>query len=364
MDYKVERRAFTLIGATALVTLFGNNAKAEQPLSQSPEGLAFKLPSPRAPPSIGADLPDLPPPPPPDLSARLFPGFRSLDVSTSGAVIRTLTKGSGPPLLLIHGHPETHVTWHKVAPALADAGYSVVVPDLRGYGDSSKPDYSPQSRNYSFRAMAQDMVEVMAHLGHASFMVAGHDRGGRVTHRMCLDHPQAVQKAAVLDVAPTLTMYDDTNKEFATKYVWWFLQIQPAPMPEHLISVDPGYYLRDHLAVQGKTHGAVTPEAMAEYIRTYCCKGTIRAVCEDYRAAAGIDLDQDRADDKAGHRIKAPLLALWGAKGTVGQLWDVLATWRPKSDASVEGQALPCGHLIPEERPDLVISEFQRFFRA
>ena len=208
------------------------------------------------------------------------------------------------------------------------------------------------------------MVEVMAHLGHPAFMVAGHDRGARVIHRMCLDYPKAVQKAAVLDIAPTLTMYDDTSKEFATKYVWWFLQIQPAPMPEHLISVDPGYYLRDHLAVQGKTPGAVTPEAMAEYIRAYCCKGTIRAVCEDYRAAAGIDLDQDRADDKNGHRIKAPLLVLWGEKGTVGQMWDVLATWRPKSDASVEGRGLPCGHLIPEERPDLVISEFRTFFKT
>ena len=180
-------------------------------------------------------------------------------------------------------------------------------------------------------------------------------------HRMMLDHPDAVLKAAVLDVAPTLTMYDDTSKEFATKYVWWFLQVQPAPMPEHLIGLDPGYYLRDHLAVQGKTPGAVTPEAMAEYIRCYCCRGTIRAVCEDYRAAAGIDLDQDRADDAAGHRIGAPLLALWGAEGTVGKLWDVLATWRPKTHAYLEGQALPCGHLLPEEQPDLVISHFRRF---
>jgi haloacetate dehalogenase len=177
-----------------------------------------------------------------------------------------------------------------------------------------------------------------------------------------LDHPDVVTKGAVLDIAPTLTMYDDTSKEFATKYVWWFLQIQPAPMPEHLISLDPGYYLRDHLAVQGKTPGAVTPEAMAEYIRCYCCKGTIRAVCEDYRAAAGIDLDQDRADDKAGRKIKAPLLALWGAKGTVGKLWDVLAAWRPKTQAALEGHALPCGHLIPEEQPEMVISDFRRFF--
>jgi haloacetate dehalogenase len=264
----------------------------------------------------------------------------------------------------MHGHPEMHVAWHKVAPALVDAGFFVVLADLRGYGDSSKPGYSPQSRDYSFRAMGQDMVEVMSRLGHVSFMAAGHDRGGRVLHRMCLDYPDAIQKAAVLDVAPTLTMYDGTNKAFATKYVWWFLQIQPAPMPEHLIGLDPRYYLRDHLAVQGKTPGAITPEAMAEYIRCYCCRGTIRAMCEDYRAAAGIDLDQDRADEKTGRKIRIPLLALWGAKSTVGQMWDVLATWRAKSDASVEGEALPCGHLIPEEQPDLVVSHFRRFFTA
>ena len=253
------------------------------------------------------------------------------------------------------------MTWHKVAPALADS-HRVIVPDLRGYGDSSKPNYSPRSQEYSFRAMAQDMVEVMARFGDKQFMVAGHDRGGRVVHRMMLDHPGAVTKGAVLDIAPTLTMYDDTSKEFATKYVWWFLQIQPAPMPEHLIGLDPAYYLRDHLAVQSKTPGAVTPEAMAEYIRCYCCNGTIRAVCEDYRAAAGIDLDQDRADEAADNKIRAPLLALWGAKGTVGKLWDVLSTWRSKTQAALEGEALPCGHLIPEEQPEIVISHFQRFF--
>ena len=232
-------------------------------------------------PTIGADLPELPTAQPAGVSEFLFPGFKSQDIQTNGAIIRTLSKGNGQPLLLIHGHPGTHVTWHKVAPVLVDAGYRIVLSNLRGYGDPFKPGYSLQSSSYSFRAMAQDMVDVMRQLGHAAFMVAGHGRGGRVVHRMCLDHPDAVQKAAVLDVAPTLTMYDDTSKEFATRYIWWFLQIQPAPMPEHLISVGPGYYLRDHLAVQGKTPGAVTPEAMAEYVRCYCCTGTIRAVCED-----------------------------------------------------------------------------------
>ncbi len=360
----IGRRTAAALGMTTLAAAIVPKARSQEAFAPTPQNLASELPSPRPVPPVGADLPELPPPQPEGVSEALLPGFKSQDIQVTGATIRVLTKGEGQPLLLIHGHPETHMTWHKVAPALADAGYCIVLPDLRGYGDSSKPGYSPQSRDYSFRAMAQDMVEVMAHLGHATFMVAGHDRGGRVVHRMCLDHPEAVQKAAVLDVAPTLTMYDGTNKEFATRYVWWFLQVQPAPMPEHLISVDPGYYLRDHLAVQGKTPGAVTPEAMAEYVRTYCCQGTIRAVCEDYRAAAGIDLDMDRADDKAGHKIKAPLLALWGTKGTVGQLWDVLATWQPKTQATLEGEALPCGHLIPEERPDLVIAQFRRFFTA
>jgi haloacetate dehalogenase len=266
-------------------------------------------------------------------------------------------------LLLIHGHPETHLTWHKIATALAEE-YTVVLPDLRGYGDSSKPGYSEDHRNYSFRAMALDQVEVMRQLGHERFLVAGHDRGGRVAHRLCLDHPDVVEKVALLDVAPTLTMYEQTTKEFATKYVWWFLQIQPAPMPEHLIGLDPAYYLRDHLAVQGKTTGAISPEVMAEYIRCYCCLGTIRAVCEDYRAAAGLDLEQDREDESRNRYIQAPVLALWGAKGAVGHLWDVLATWRAKSNSTVSGKPLPCGHLLPEEDPEGVLAAFREFFRA
>ncbi len=362
MHPDINRRTLAGLTAAAATAAFGRSAEA-QSLPPTPGNLERELPSSRPPPGVGAELPELPSPQPAGLSDRLFPGFRADSVKTAGASIHTLSKGSGPPLLLLHGHPETHVTWHKVAPALAET-HTVVLADLRGYGDSSKPGYSEDSRDYSFRAMAQDMVDVMQHYGHPRFMVAGHDRGGRVVHRMMLDHADAVLKGCVLDVAPTLTMYDDTSQEFATKYLWWFLQIQPAPMPEHLISLDPGYYLRDHLAVQGKTPGAVTPEAMAEYIRCYCCQGTIRAVCEDYRAAAGIDLEMDRADDKAGHRIAAPLLALWGAQATVGKLWNVLDTWRAKTQAPLEGEALPCGHLIPEEQPELVIARFRQFFRG
>jgi haloacetate dehalogenase len=309
-----------------------------------------------------AALSRLPLPPSEATTRSMFPGFTTHSIKTSGAEIFALTGGSGPPLLLIHGHPETHVTWHKIAADLA-RDYTVVIPDLRGYGDSSKPDGGERQINYSFRAMAQDQVDTMQHFGHEQFFVAGHDRGARVAHRLCLDHPESVRKVCVMDIAPTLTMYADTNKEFATRYVWWFLQIQPFPMPEHIIGLDPEYYLREHLAVQGKTPGAVTPEAMAEYLRCYCCTGTIHAACEDYRAAAGVDLQMDEADDKAGHKIAAPLLALWGAKGVVGHLWDVLATWRAKA-TTVSGRALDCGHLLPEEQPAEVLAELQQFFRG
>ena len=359
----MNRRNFNMLGiSTAALTLM-RSASGQEAQAPSSDNLAKALPSPNPGPSSCSELPELPSPPSDAATEKLFPGFKSQYIKTSGATIRVLTKGDGPPLLLLHGHPETHVTWHKVAPALA-AQYSVVVPDLRGYGDSSKPAYSEDHSNYSFRAMAQDQVEVMRQLGHTHFLLAGHDRGGRTAHRLCLDHPEAVKKVVLMDIAPTLTMYNETSKEFATKYVWWFLQIQPAPMPEHLISLDPVYYLRDHLFVQSKTPGAVTPEAMAEYIRCYCCKGTIRAVCEDYRAAAGTDLDMDRADDAAGHKIKAPVLALWGAKGTVGHLYDVIATWKPKASGPVTGKALPCGHLLPEEAPEDVLEELRTFFGA
>jgi haloacetate dehalogenase len=312
-------------------------------------------------PAVPAKLPELPARPSPETTRKLFPGFTEHDVPTTGATIRALKGGKGPPLLLVHGHPETHVAWHKIALALA-ADFTVVVPDLRGYGDSSKPPGGEKSVNYSPRVMAQDMVEVMKHFGFDRFGIAGHDRGGRVAHRLALDHRDRVTRVAVLDIAPTLTMYRDTNQEFATKYVWWFFQIQPAPLPEHLIGLDPAFYLKEHLAVQNKTPGAVTKEALAEYLRCYCCTAAIHAACEDYRAAAGVGLELDAADEKAGRKVTAPLLALWGTKGVVGQMWDVLKTWRAVA-SDVSGKALDCGHLLPEERPDQVIAELRQFFR-
>jgi haloacetate dehalogenase len=221
-----------------------------------------------------------------------------------------------------------------------------VLTDLRGYGDSSKPPGGENHADYTFRAMAQDQVEVMSQLGHTRFSVAGHDRGGRVAHRMCLDYPMWLRK--------------------------WRFSISPLPLRCTAIRIRnslpsisggfPVYYLRDHLLVQGKTPGAVTPEAMAEYIRCYCSKASIHAVCEDYQAAASVDLEMDRVDDAAGRRIQAQVLAVWGAEGTVGHLWDVLATWRAQASGSVTGKALPCGHLIPEESPQELLSEFRSFF--
>lgn len=354
----MNRRNFTMIGLAAASAALWNRSSAQEP---TPSRLQGALPS--TGPSLKpcSELPLSPAPPSPQITEKLFPGFHAETLESSGARIRVLTKGSGKPLLLLHGHPETMVTWHKIASALAES-HQVVLTDLRGYGDSSKPEGGENHVNYSFRAMAQDQIEVMRQLGHNRFFLAGHDRGGRVAHRLCLDHPDAVERVAFLDIAPTLTMYQDTSKEFATRYVWWFFQIQAYPMPEHFIGLDPVYYLRDHLFVQGKTSGAVTPEAMGEYQRCYCSLQSIHAVCEDYRAGASIDLDMDRSDDAAGHKIVCPVHALWGAKGTVGQLWNVIDTWKAKASGLVTGRALPCGHLLPEEQPDEVLSEFRSFF--
>ncbi len=286
-------------------------------------------------------------------------GFRLVDVELEpGLSIRAAAGGAGPPLLLLHGHPQTHVTWRKVAPALAQR-FTVIAADLRGYGDSAKPEGGENHIAYSKREMARDQVAVMQALGFPRFGVVGHDRGGRVVHRMALDHPDAVERLAVIDIAPTATMYARTDRVFATRYFWWFFLIQPEPLPERLIAADPEFFLRTHIDGQSKTPGATEPEAFAEYLRCYLKPETRHAICEDYRAAATIDLDHDAAD--AAKRIEAPLLALWGAKGTVGQLYDVLQTWREKSD-HVEGRALPCGHTLQEELPNETAEELLAFF--
>ena len=287
-----------------------------------------------------------------------MPGFELVDVDVGGGIsLRAAVGGAGPPLLLLHGHPQTHVTWRKVAPTLAEH-FRVVAADLRGYGDSAKPKGGDDHAAYAKRAMAADQVALMHALGHKRFALVGHDRGGRVAHRLALDHPAAVSRLAVLDIAPTATMYARTDKTFATRYFWWFFLIQPAPLPETMIGHDPEFFLRSHLAHQTATPGATEPAAFAEYLRCYRDAAAIHAICEDYRAAAAIDLDHDAVD--ADRRIEAPLLALWSAKGTVGALYDVLDTWRDKA-ADVRGRALPCGHLLQEEAPDDLLAELLPF---
>lgn len=286
-------------------------------------------------------------------------GFALHDVDADGVRIRAAIGGSGPPVLLLHGHPQTHSTWRDIAPRLAEH-FSIVAMDLRGYGDSDKPEGGTRHVNYSKRAMATDAVKVMRRLGHEQFAVVGHDRGGRVGHRLALDHPNAVTRLSVFDIAPTATMYERTDKEFATRYFWWFFLIQPAPLPERLIGADPEFFLRTHVDGQSKTPGVPDADLFAEYLRVYRDPATRHAICEDYRAAAAIDLEHDAAD--IDRRIAAPLLALWGAKGTVGWTYDVLETWRNKAH-KVSGRALDCGHTLQEERPDEVAAELLQFLR-
>lgn len=288
----------------------------------------------------------------------LLPGFRWEDVDADGVRIRAAIGGSGPPLLLLHGHPQTHLTWFKVAPALAKR-FTVIATDLRGYGDSEKLPGDPLHLNYSKRAMAADQVAVMAALGFDRFDVVAHDRGARVAHRMALDHPDRVARLVLLDIAPTATMYAETTKEFATRYFWWFFLIQPFDLPERMIAADSDHFLDRHLSGQIKVEGSLDPRIVAEYRRCYRDPATRHAICEDYRAAASIDLDHDAAD--SGRRIEAPLLLLWGAQGTVGELFDVMESWRPKA-VDIRGYALPCGHSPQEEAPELLLAELDVFF--
>ena len=287
----------------------------------------------------------------------LMPGFRWQDIDADGVRIRAAVGGAGPPLLLLHGHPQTHLTWHKVVPALANR-FTVIATDLRGYGDSEKLPGDAAHANYSKRAMAADQVAAMAALGVDRFDVVAHDRGARVAHRMALDHPDRIARLVLLDIAPTATMYAQTNREFATRYFWWFFLIQPFDLPERMIAADPDHFLDRHLAGQIKVEGALDPRVVAEYRRCYRDPATRHAICEDYRAAASIDLDHDAADGE--RRIEAPLLLLWGENGTVGTLFDVMESWRLKA-RDVRGRALPCGHSPQEEVPGLLLAELDAF---
>ena len=282
-----------------------------------------------------------------------------IEVAT-GVSLRVRTAGTGPVLLLLHGYPQTHVCWHKVAPRLADAGFHVVLADLRGYGDSDKPASDADHTPYSKRAMAADQAALMDHLGHDRFAVAGHDRGGRVAHRLARDNPERVAAVSFLDIVPTEHMYARTERVFATGYYHWFFLIQPAPLPERLIGNDPAFYLTSKLKAWGRGGAAAFDDAaVAEYVRCFDAAG-IHATCEDYRAAATIDLTHDSAD--AGIKLDMPVQALWGDKGLVGTLYDVDAVWRGYAE-SVDGRPVPGGHFLPEEAPDETADALIGFFK-
>ena len=265
--------------------------------------------------------------------------------------MRSGGRRDGPPVLLLHGFPQTHAMWHRVAQALAGR-CRLVLPDLRGYGDSCKPPGEPDHANYSKRVMAQDMAELMSQLGHERFALVGHDRGGRVAHRLALDHGARVSTLCVIDIAPTLDMYDATDMAFARAYYHWFHLIQPAPLPERMIGGDPRFYLHWTLGgwgADGPSH--IEPAALAEYERCFCRPEAIHSACEDYRAAAGIDLEHDRASRAAGDKIACDTLVLWAGRGVVQRLFDPLALWQAQCSARVTGTVLPGGHFLPEELP-------------
>ena len=285
--------------------------------------------------------------------------FKHYRVRASGAQINVRCKGDGPPLLLLHGYPQTHVMWHKIAPQLA-RDYTVVLPDLRGYGDSEKPRGDPGHVRYSKRAMAQDQVEVMAALGFDRFALVGHDRGARVAHRLALDYADRVSRIAVLDIVPTLEVFDTTDQALATAYFHWFFLIQPDGFPEHMIGADPEYYLDTRWARWGADPKAFTRAAKAEYLRCFRDPRCIHATCEDYRAGASIDLEHDRADPR---KIGVPLLALWGSRGFVARRYDVLECWRRRAE-DVSGRALDCGHFLPEEAPEETLAELRAFLAS
>jgi haloacetate dehalogenase len=288
-----------------------------------------------------------------------FPGFDPIRVRTSGAEINGVRGGNGPPLLLLHGYPQTHLEWHRIAGDLA-RDFTVVATDLRGYGDSGKPEGGPDHAGYSKRAMAGDQVEVMRSLGFERFAVVGHDRGGRVAHRLALDHPERVIRIAVLDIVPTYHIYGNVTKELATAYYHWFFLIQRAPIPERLYGSNADFILRETL-FRGLIPGAMPEEVYAEYLRCFSDPATLHAMCEDYRAAAGIDLEHDAAD--RGRRVEAPLLALWGANGAMNRLYDVPAVWREYA-TDVVGQSIPTGHWLPEERPAETYQAIRAFLTA
>jgi haloacetate dehalogenase len=292
----------------------------------------------------------------------LLPGFEPRDIAVDGEVrIAASVGGSGPPLLLLHGHPQTRAIWHRVVPALA-RHFTVVAADLRGYGDSGKPAGPPGHAAYAKRRMALDQVVLMRALGFDRFDILAHDRGARVAHRMALDHEGAVRRLVLLDIAPTLAMYEQTGEAFARAYWHWFFLIQESSMPERLIEADPAAYVREVIGGRSAGLAPFDPRALAEYQRCLTLPGAAHGLCEDYRASAGIDLEHDRADRDAGRQLRQPLLVLWGGRGVVARCFDPLTEWR-RAASDVRGGALDCGHYIAEEAPDRLLEQALPFLR-
>ncbi|MGH7056922.1 MAG: alpha/beta fold hydrolase [Acetobacteraceae bacterium] len=292
-----------------------------------------------------------------------FPGFDLTEIAIADGPIRLRHGGSGPPLLLLHGNPETHASWHRVAPLLA-ARFHVVCPDLRGYGGSLKPPASADHGPYAKRAMAEDAVALMRHFGYPRFLVAGHDRGARVSHRLALDHPERVQRMALLDIIPTLEVFERTDAARAIAYFHWFWFAQPHPLPEMVISAAPDVWFRAHTS-RGKPPDSVfAPEALADYLRAVRDPAMIRGMCEDYRAAASIDLVHDRASRAEGRKIACPLLVLWGGRGKVGRFEDPLALWREYASGAIGGEAVDTTHYLAEEAPELIAERLLAFFAS
>ncbi len=290
-----------------------------------------------------------------------FENFTLTEVAVPGGSIRLRHGGSGPPLLLLHGNPQTHAMWHLVAPTLAQR-FTVVCPDLRGYGFSLKPPATPDHAPYAKKAMAKDMIAVMDHFGHRRFRLAGHDRGARLSHRIALDNPDRVEKLATLDIIPTLEHFERANMDFGLSYYHWFWFAQKHPFPEWLINKAPEEWWRHHTNRNPDKPDLFHPDALADYFAAVRQPEMVRGMCEDYRAAASIDLVHDRESRVAGVKVQCPMLVLWGSKGNINRWYDAVSIWRQYCSAEVTGGAIESGHYIAEENPAALIEWFGRFF--
>lgn len=289
----------------------------------------------------------------------MFEGFTEERRAGNGVTLRLRRGGEGPPLLLLHGNPQTHMMWHKVAPELAKH-FTVICPDLRGYGFSDKPSPSPDHAAYAKRAMAADMLALMQGLGYGQFQVVAHDRGARVAHRLALDAPDAVQRLCVMDIVPTLHHLETANMDFAMGYHHWFFLAQPHPKPERMILRDVEDWFSGHTS-RDRQGDVFAPEARADYLAALHQPGTVMGICEDYRAATSIDLEHDRTSRAAGEKVQCPLLALWGAKGKIEVWYDALAVWQDYAKGPVSGHSVPSGHYLAEEAPAEVLAALDGF---